>query len=88
MRAILGLLLVIVLAGIAAFALGFIDIDKTRDGKLPAIRAEGGSMPGFAVKTGSLEVGTRNTTVEVPNIGTHKETVQTPTIGVTKAADK
>jgi hypothetical protein len=86
MRAILGLLLVIVIAGIAAFYLGFIDIDKTKDGKMPAIRAEGGQMPGFAVKTGSIDVGTKNTTVDVPNVGTHKETVQTPTIGVKKAA--
>lgn len=85
MRAILGLLLVIVLAGIAAFALGFINIDKTKDGKLPAIRAEGGALPAFDVKTGGIEVGTKNTTVEVPNVGTHKETVQTPTIGVKKA---
>jgi hypothetical protein len=85
MRAILGFFLVIVIAGIAAFELGFINIDKTSEGKLPAIRAEGGQMPTFAVKTGSVDVGTKNTTVDVPNVGTHKETVQTPTIGVKKA---
>jgi hypothetical protein len=85
MRAILGILLVIVMVAIAAFALGFINIDKTKDGKLPAIRAEGGQMPGYAVTTGQLEVGTKNTTIDVPNIGTHKETVQTPTVGVKKA---
>jgi hypothetical protein len=85
MRAILGLLLVIVLAGIAAFALGFINIDKTKDGKLPAIRAEGGQLPGYQVSTGKLEVGTKSTTVDVPNVGTHKEVIQTPTVGVKKA---
>lgn len=85
MRAILGILLVVVIAGIAAFALGFLDVDKTKDGKLPAIRAEGGQLPGFEVNTGKLEVGTKNTTVEVPNVGTHKETIQTPTVGVKKA---
>lgn len=85
MRAILGILLVVVIAGIAAFALGFLDVDKTKDGKLPAIRAEGGQLPGFEVSTGKLEVGTKNTTVEVPNVGTHKETIQTPTVGVKKA---
>jgi hypothetical protein len=85
MRAILGVLLVVVLAGIAAFALGFINIDKTKDGKLPAIRAEGGTLPAFDVKTGGLEVGTKKTTVDVPNVGTHKETIETPTVGVKKA---
>ncbi|MDB5699951.1 MAG: hypothetical protein JWL66_150 [Sphingomonadales bacterium] len=85
MRAILGLLLVIVLAAIAAFALGFINIDKTKDGKLPAIRAEGGQLPGYQVSTGKLEVGTKSTTVDVPNVGTHKEVIQTPTVGVKKA---
>lgn len=85
MRAILGILLVVVIAGIAAFALGFLDVDKTKDGKLPVIRAEGGQLPGFEVSTGKLEVGTKNTTVEVPNVGTHKETIQTPTVGLKKA---
>ncbi|WP_293879987.1 hypothetical protein [Sphingomonas sp.] len=77
--------MVVVIAGIAAFALGFINIDKTKDGKLPAIRAEGGQMPGFDVKTGKVEVGTKKTTVDVPTVGTHKETIETPTIGVKKA---
>jgi hypothetical protein len=85
MRALLGILLIVVIAGIAAFALGFIDIDKTKDGKLPAIRAEGGQLPGFEVKTGKLEVGTKTTTVDVPNVGTHKEVIETPTVGVKKA---
>jgi hypothetical protein len=85
MRAILGILLVGVLVVIAAFALGFINVDKTKDGKLPALKAEGGQLPGYAVSTGKIEVGTKNTTVEVPNVGTHKEVAQTPTIGVKKA---
>ena len=85
MRAILGLLLVVVLGLIAAFALGLIGVDKTRDAKLPEIKAEGGQMPGFDVKTADVAVGTTNTTVEVPKIETEKKSVAIPTLDVKKA---
>lgn len=85
MRAILSLLLIVVIGLIAAIWLGFIDIDKTREGKLPAIRAEGGQLPGFDVKTGGVGVGTTNRTVEVPKVGTEQKTVEVPVVKVDKA---
>lgn len=85
MRFILGLLLVVVLLAIGAFALGYLDVDQTKEGRLPEVRAEGGQLPGFDVKTGDVDVGTTNTTVEVPKIETEKETIEVPSVEVKKA---
>ncbi len=85
MRALLGIAFVIVLGLIAAFALGLLNIDRTRTGKLPEIRAEGGQMPGFDVTAGKIGVGSRKATVDVPTVGTKKESVSIPTIDVKKA---
>ena len=67
MRGILGVILVLVIALIAAFALGFINLDA-KGGKLPEIRADGGRLPNVDVQTGSVEMGTKNTTVAVPTV--------------------
>ena len=67
MRAILGILLVLVVALIAAFALGLVDLNAT-GGKLPEIRAEAGKLPDVDVSTAEIDVGTKNETIEVPTI--------------------
>jgi hypothetical protein len=85
MRAILGIALVIVLGLIVAFSLGLLNIDRTRPGKLPVVRAEGGQLPGFDVKAGQVDIGSKNTTVDVPTVGTKKEVIAVPTVGVKKA---
>ena len=84
MRSLLGLMLIIVLALVAAFALGFINLDA-RGGKLPTVRADAGALPTVDVKTGSVDFGSRKTTVDVPTMGTKKETVSVPTMSVKKA---
>ena len=75
MRAILLILILAIVALIAAFATGYVDISQTRQASVPqikagdgAIRAEGGQPPAFEVQTGSVEVGTRETNVAVPRI--------------------
>lgn len=85
MRAVLGLILVIVLGVIAAMAFGLIDISQTRDAKLPEVKAEGGQLPGFDVNTADVDVGTRNATIEVPKVETEKKTIELPTVDVKKA---
>lgn len=72
MRFLLGLALVAVLLLIAAFATGLLDVDQTRTAQLPTIRAEGGQLPGFQVKRADVQVGTTNTTVEVPAVKVDK----------------
>jgi hypothetical protein len=88
MRAILGIALVIVIGLIAAFSLGLLNIDRTRTGKLPVIRAEGGQLPGFDVKAGQVDVGEKKTTVDVPTMGTKKEVISVPTVDVKKADNR
>ncbi len=87
MRTIFGIALVIVLGLIGAFALGLLSLDRTRPGKLPEIRADAGQLPSFDVTAGSIDVGSKNTVVDVPTMGSRKEVVKVPTIGVKKADD-
>ena len=75
MRAILLVLIIVVLALLAGVATGFIDINQIRGAKAPSISAstngisaKGGQTPKFDVETGSVEVGTRNATVQVPAV--------------------
>ena len=75
MRALLLILIVAVLAILIALWTGFLDINQIRGAKAPAIStthngvvAKGGQAPAFDVETGSVEVGTRNTTVKMPEL--------------------
>ena len=71
-------ILVIVGLVVAAFALGFIDIDQTKTAKLPDVKVEtsGGQAPAFDVDTADI------------NVGTKKETIEVPTVTMEKAEDK
>ena len=75
MRAILLILILAVVALIAAFATGYVDVSQTREASAPeikasdgAIQAQGGQSPAFEVQTGSVVVGTREADVSVPKI--------------------
>lgn len=68
-----------------AFATGLLDIDQTKNARLPEVNVSGGQAPGFDVDTGNVVVGTKETTVDVPKIETEKETIDVPVIGVQKA---
>jgi hypothetical protein len=75
MRAILFVLIVVVLVLLAGVATGFLDINQIRGAQAPAVsatgngvQAKGGQAPAFDVQTGSVEIGTRNATVTVPEL--------------------
>ena len=75
MRAILVVLIIVVLAIIVAVATGFLDINQIRGAKAPevsathnGVTAKGGQAPAFDVETGSVKVGTKQTTVKVPTL--------------------
>jgi hypothetical protein len=75
MRAVILVLVVVIIAAIAAIASGFVDINQIRGAKAPEISAtrngvtaKGGQAPAFDVETGSVKVGTTNTTVKVPQL--------------------
>jgi hypothetical protein len=79
MRAVLFVLIIIVLAVIVAIATGLLDINQIRGGKAPhvsatanGISAEGGHPPAFDVETGSVKLGSKQTTVKVPTLVVQK----------------
>lgn len=81
------IVLVAIAAIVGAFAFGLIDINQTKETKLPEIAVEGGQAPAFDVKTAKVDVGTTTTSVELPKVevGTTKEQVKLPTVDVKKA---
>jgi hypothetical protein len=91
MRAIFLILILAVVALIAAFATGYIDINQTRGARAPdveagdgTIRARGGQSPAFEVHTGSVGVGSRETNVDMPKIEVKRDktTVNVPVVEV------
>ena len=73
MRAILLILMIAVVALLIALASGFLKLNQTREAKAPevstthnGVTAKGGQAPAFAVETGSVKVGTKETKVKVP----------------------
>ena len=79
MRAVLLILIVAVVAVLIALASGFLNINQTRPAEAPqvsatrnGVTARGGQAPAFDVETGSVKVGTRETTVRVPALEVEK----------------
>jgi hypothetical protein len=96
MRAILLILILVVVALIAAFASGYLDISQTRSAEVPrleaangSIRAQGGQPPAFEVQTGSVEVGTTEANVAVPKVEVKRDKarVDVPSVKVRPARE-
>jgi hypothetical protein len=75
MRAVILILIVVIIAFIAAVATGMLNINQIRGAKAPevsatrnGVTAKGGQPPAFDVETGSVKVGTKETTVKVPTL--------------------
>ena len=75
MRAVILVLIIAIVAIIAAVATGFLDINQIRGAQAPEVSAtgngvvtRGGQAPAFEVETGSVKVGSRETTVKVPTV--------------------
>lgn len=56
------------LAATATLALSACDVDQTQELEVPEVDVEGGQAPAFDVETADVEVGTEETTVEVPTV--------------------
>jgi hypothetical protein len=83
MRGILVLLGIIVLAAVVLMSLGMLRVNT--DNSMPSVsfNVQGGKMP--TVSTGSVDIGTKNTTVAVPTVQMTNTTVQLPTVEVKQA---
>jgi hypothetical protein len=75
MRAVIFVLIIAVILALIAIWTGFIDINQIRGAQAPqisathnGITAKGGQAPAFDVETGSVKVGTKQTTVKVPSL--------------------
>ena len=75
MRAVIFILIILVILALIAVWTGFVDINQIRGAKAPqisathnGITAKGGQAPAFDVETGSVKVGTQQTTVKVPSL--------------------
>lgn len=83
MRTLLFLLIIVVVLVIIALATGFLDINQIRGGSAPhvsasgnGISAQGGQAPAFDVETGSVKLGSKQTTVKVPTLTVQKPSEQ------------
>jgi len=79
MRSFILILVVVILLAIAAIATGFVDINQIRGAKAPEVSTtqngivtKGGQAPAFDVQTGSVTVGSKDTTVRVPSLEVQK----------------
>lgn len=79
MRAVLLFIIIAVLIIIAAVATGFVSISKLRGGEAPqvsasgsGVSAKGGEAPAFDVETGSVKVGTKQTSMNMPTLEIQK----------------
>jgi hypothetical protein len=79
MRTVILILIVIILAFIAAIATGFLNINQIRGAQAPEVSTtqngivtKGGQAPAFDVQTGSVTVGSKETTVKVPALEVQK----------------
>jgi hypothetical protein len=84
MRALVTILAIIVVIAIIAIATGFVNLHGN-SGSLPTLKVEGGQAPTVQADVGSIDLGTRNTTVAVPKVDTVDKKVKVPTVAVHKA---
>ncbi|MFB0872728.1 MULTISPECIES: hypothetical protein [unclassified Sphingobium] len=72
MRVIGGVLVIILLILAGGIATGFIDLQKTQDGRLPEVAIKEGKLPKYDADVAKVEVGTRKETIEVPTVDVKK----------------
>ena len=84
MRAILGLAVIVVLVLIVGLWVGLLRVDQVQQAELPKLSVSGGQAPKFDVQTAKVNVGTTQTTIDVPKVETEKKAVELPRIAVDK----
>lgn len=86
MRAVVTILAIVVVIAIIAVATGFVNLHGN-SGSMPKVAVEGGALPTVKADVGSVDVGTKNQSVEVPKVSvdTKKTSVEVPTLHVSKA---
>ncbi|NNE60441.1 MAG: hypothetical protein HKN35_06090 [Woeseia sp.] len=71
-----------------------VDVKKTQEGRMPSVDVdvEGGNLPEYDVRGPDIHIGTKETTVEVPDVdvdvSTKETTVTVPDVDVDFPEDK
>lgn len=52
----------------ATLGLAACDVDQTEEGSMPDVDVEGGNLPEFDVEGPDVDIGTEETTIEVPTV--------------------
>lgn len=85
-RTVLILLAIAALVLLVLFGTGILDMNQTKEAKLPDVdvSAQGGQAPAFDVDAKEVVVGTTETNVSVPDVDvdTKETTVDVPVVGV------
>jgi len=84
MRALVTVIAIIVVIAIIAVATGFVNLHGSA-GEAPRVAVSGGKLPSVDADVGSVDVGTKNTTIDVPKVDTVKKAIEVPTVDVKKA---
>ncbi len=75
---------VLIVAVVAIFAFGLVNINQTKETRLPQVAVQGGQAPAFDVDTAKVDVGTRKASVDVPVMGTKETKIDVPVVGTKK----
>ena len=75
MRILIGAVIVV---AIGLFAFYMLDIDQTKEARLPDVKVEGGQAPEFDVDTGSVDVTREKTNIPVPEVTVKEKEVTVP----------
>jgi hypothetical protein len=67
-RTIVIVVAVIVLLAVVGYALGLFNVDASGDLKTPEVSVSGGEIPEVQLETGDIDVGTEETTIDVPTV--------------------
>lgn len=85
MRVIVTILAIVVVIAIVAVATGFVNLHGN-SGSLPRVAVQGGALPTVSANVGSIDLGTKNQSVDVPkvDVGTVEKNVAVPVVRVNK----
>lgn len=83
MRFLLALVGIAALVVVGLVSLGMLKLD-TKAGSLPTVSLNGGTAPTVDAKMATVELGTHNTSIEVPTVTTTTRTIAVPTLTVNK----
>jgi len=81
-NAVIGIVGILVLIVVVLFGSGFWSADVTKEGSLPEVSVDGGSIPKVDLDSKEVVVGTKKTEIDVPKVKTEKETIDVPVVGV------